>query len=671
MYPSAHIHKISSMASQKLPRIEETCPPFPAWRLFAQIQAVSLGTARVSAPLNRPHDLTLRMEPGQNFALVSTESRGQQRRTVLVCLVFACAVDVFSLGAAYLLPRGYLLTVLGDGIQIVLIAGATILSFQNFQRSHSHVRSFWLFVTLGCFMWLVGLVLWSTYEIVLRRAVPDLPIADILLFLKLVPLTSALALEPHKGHDARFRAFGLLDLSILILYSLYLYAFSVFAYRLVPGGIDLYNFHFNVADAVGNQIFVLVAAVAVFRTHGPWRSLYRFYFLAAALYCIASDIANVAIDQRVYYTGSFYDVALTASLAAVVCMVWIGRYLPQDAPALPSAGGEPLPPRRFAFLSSHLAMLVTLSTPVIGIWLLREGFSFSRIFVFRLMITLLTIFLLTLLLSIKQLLLTTTLIGTLQRLSATHSSITRFMDQLTQNEKLASLGELVAHVAKQIKNAMGVIRELVLRVAPLPNTEPRVRSMTGKIGQYAQRTDALVENMLRFAQETPMQLAPLEVKPLIESALQLSRIAKLSNIHIELDQDGATPPVQGDSSQLLHVFLQIISNAIDALEEAGGGTLEISLRPSDHRVRIEFADSGKGMQEPERVFEPFYTTKPVGKGTGLGLSTCYGILQQHGGEIFCVNRPEGGALFTVLLPAQPAPVAALAAPSSVVAEGAL
>ncbi len=611
------------------------------------------------------------MEPGQNFALVSTESRSDYRRSLLVYSVFACSVGGISLGAAYFLPKSYLLTVLGDGIQLALIAAATVLSFQNFQRSHSHVRAFWLFVTLGCFMWLVSLAIWSSYEIVLRRAVPDIPVADILLFLKLVPLTTALVLEPHKEHDSRFRRFGLLDVSILILYSLYLYAFNVFAYRLIPGGIDIYNFHFNVADAVGNQIFALVAAVALFRAHGPWRSLYRVYFVAAALYCIASDIANVAIDQGVYYTGSFYDVPLTASLAAVVCMIWIGRYVPQDAPALPSPTGEAEPPRRFAFLSPHLAMLVTLSTPVIGMWLLRQGFSSSPIFVFRLVITLLTIFLLTLLLSIKQHLLTATLIGTLQRLSDTYSSISRFMDQLTQNEKLASLGELVAQVAKQIKNAMAVIRELVLQVTATARTEPGVRSMAGKIGQYAQRTDALVENMLRFAQETPMQLAPLEVKPLIESALHLSRVAKLPNVRVDLDQEGATPLVQGDSSQLLHVFLQIISNAMDALEETGGGTLEITLRSSDHHMRIEFADSGKGVREPERVFEPFYTTKPVGEGTGLGLSTCYGILQQHGGEILCINRAEGGALFTVVIPAVPPPADAVAAASSVVAEGAL
>jgi signal transduction histidine kinase len=607
------------------------------------------------------------MDSGQNPACDSVDSRRCFRRALRTAAIFACCTMVFSLAAACLLPKSYLLTILGDCLQVGLIGTATFLSLRNFRFSHSHVRGFWLFISLGCLMWLVSLLLWSAYEIVLRRPVPDIPIADILLFLKLVPLTAALALQPHKAQDSPFRAFGLLDVSILILYSLYLYAFSVSAYRLIPGGLDLYNFHFNLADAAGNLLFALVVAMAIFRSRGPWRSLYRLYFLAAALYCLASSLANVAIDRGIYYTGSLYDVPLTAALAAVVCMVWVGRHVPQDAPA----GGQGEQPRRLAFLSSHLAMLVTLSTPVIGIWLLQGGLSTSPIFDFRLKITLLTIFLLTLLLSIKQLLLTTTLIGTLRRLSDTYSSITRFMDQLTQNEKLASLGELVAQVANQIKDAMAVIRELTLRVTSPPGTELRIRSMAGKIGQYAQRTDSLVENMLRFAQETPMQLAPLEVKPLIESALHLSRIAKLPSIRVDLEQGDAGAFVLGDSSQLLHVFLQIISNAIDSLEDVGGGILEISLRSSGHFVCIDFADSGKGIDEPQRVFEPFYTTKPVGKGTGLGLSTCYGILQQHNGAISCRSRAEGGALFTVLIPAAPAPPHALEPPSKVVVEGAL
>ena len=275
------------------------------------------------------------MNSGQNSVLDSADPSGADRRTYTSVRSLP-AWSVLSLCRRFLLPKSYLLAILGDAIQIILVAAATTLSFQNFRRSHSHVRGFWLFVSLGCFLWLASLILWSAYEILFHQPVPDIPAADILLFLKLVPLTTALALEPHKGHDSRFRAFGLLDVSILILYSLYLYAFSVFAYRLMPNGMGLYNFHFNVADALGNQIFALVAAVSVFRDRGPWRGLYRLYFLAAAFYCIASGIANVAIDRGLYYSGSFYDVPLVASLATLVCVTWIGRYLPQDAQALPS-----------------------------------------------------------------------------------------------------------------------------------------------------------------------------------------------------------------------------------------------------------------------------------------------------------------------------------------------
>ncbi len=296
-------------------------------------------------------------------------------------------------------------------------------------------------------------------------------------------------------------------------------------------------------------------------------------------------------------------------------------------------------------------MIVTLSTPVLGLWLLTRDSSAPETFSFRLAITLLNIFLLTLLLSIKQHVLTMSLIGSLKSLSNTYASITRFKDQLTQNEKLASLGESVAQVANQIKKAMAIIRERSLLLTARPDSESRIQTMAGKIGQYAHRTDALVENMLRFAQETPLELTPVEIKPLIESALQLGRTSKLGNIQVTVTQSNEVPKVLGDSSQLLHVFLQIISNAVDALEEKTGGVLAISIDSPGSHVRIEFSDTGNGIKEPEHVFEPFYTTKPVGKGTGLGLSTCYGIIQKHQGEISCHNRPEGGAVFTVLIPA--------------------
>jgi signal transduction histidine kinase len=99
---------------------------------------------------------------------------------------------------------------------------------------------------------------------------------------------------------------------------------------------------------------------------------------------------------------------------------------------------------------------------------------------------------------------------------------------------------------------------------------------------------------------------------------------------------------------------------MDALRDSGGGLLEITAQKLDGDAVLQFSDSGPGLREPERVFDPFYTTKPVGKGTGLGLSVVYGVIQDHGGQITCQNKPEGGALFTVRLPgaAQPAVTAA-------------
>jgi C4-dicarboxylate-specific signal transduction histidine kinase len=111
--------------------------------------------------------------------------------------------------------------------------------------------------------------------------------------------------------------------------------------------------------------------------------------------------------------------------------------------------------------------------------------------------------------------------------------------------------------------------------------------------------------MQRFAQETPLQLAPVEVKTLVESALHLSRIDKLQNVLVRLEAEPVCPHVMADSSQLLHVFLQIISNAMDALEEVGGGELVISIRPCEPQVCIQFSDTSPALQHTEHAVHPF------------------------------------------------------------------
>jgi len=587
--------------------------------------------------------------PGEGtFVQVQAGARSGIPGSLRAGILSGCLLFVAFTLAALFLPQSYQLAALSDLLQVGLVAAITLLSFKNFLHSRSRTRVFWFLIFTGSLLWTISNSIWAIYELWLAKPVPDVAIVDILLFVKVVPLTAAIAIAPDR-QSAHFRAFGLLDVFVLMIFSLYLFAFGVFAYRLLPGAAGSYDFYFNLADAIGNQILLIAAGIAVLRSRGYWRALYRLAFFCAAVYGIGSNLSNVAIDTGRYYTGSIYDVPLVASLIGFVWLALAGRIVgqgqPEPQPAAPSDASSPA-----TFLSEHLAMLVALSTPVIGIWLLSNPSSPPQLRSFRVTITLITIFLLTLLLAIKLDILAAGLFQSLRGLSETYSRIERFKTHLTQSEKLASLGKLVAFVANQIKSCMIVVLEASSRLTSRPDAEPRIRNMAAKIAHYAQRTDVLVDNMRQFAQEMPLRLAPLPVKPILENALHLSRVAKLPQVRVDLTEYGHCPQVYGDSSQLLHVFLQLISNAVDALDESGGGTLDITIHPSGSQLLVEFADSGPGLKEPQRVFEPFYTTKPVGKGTGLGLSTCYGIIQQHNGVISGHNRAEGGTVFSILLP---------------------
>jgi two-component system, NtrC family, sensor kinase len=125
----------------------------------------------------------------------------------------------------------------------------------------------------------------------------------------------------------------------------------------------------------------------------------------------------------------------------------------------------------------------------------------------------------------------------------------------------------------------------------------------------------------------------------------------MSNIRVHLDLAEDLPTISADPHQLQQVFLNMVNNAVDAiLESSEDGDLWVTTRADHNSVYVEFTDSGPGVQEASRVFDPFYTTKPVGKGTGLGLSICYGIVTEHGGTIRVRNLPHRGASFTIEMP---------------------
>jgi two-component system NtrC family sensor kinase len=175
--------------------------------------------------------------------------------------------------------------------------------------------------------------------------------------------------------------------------------------------------------------------------------------------------------------------------------------------------------------------------------------------------------------------------------------------------------------------------------------------MVEKIREQARRTKTLVNNLLSFAKQAPADKALLDINPIVANAVQLRTLdLRNKNIRINLHAEQVLPAVRCDANQMLQVFFNIISNAVDAMDETGGGALTVRTMREKSSVVIEFSDSGPGVKEPQFVFDPFYTTKPVGKGTGLGLSICYGIVTEHGGTISCYNRHQGGATFRIELP---------------------
>jgi two-component system NtrC family sensor kinase len=231
-------------------------------------------------------------------------------------------------------------------------------------------------------------------------------------------------------------------------------------------------------------------------------------------------------------------------------------------------------------------------------------------------------------------------------------NLQRLQAQMVQSEKLISLGQLAAGAAHEINNPLTAILGYSDLLADDPGLPERTRTTAGKIREQARRTRNLVQNLLSFARQVPPERTLLDINSVVSNAVQLRALdLHKSGPRIETNLESVLPGVRGDNNQLMQVFFNIVNNGLDAMGENSGGVLTIKTLRDRGSVVILFSDNGPGIKEPHRVFDPFYTTKPVGKGTGLGLSICYGIVQEHGGKIHCYNGQTGGAVFRVELPA--------------------
>jgi two-component system NtrC family sensor kinase len=174
------------------------------------------------------------------------------------------------------------------------------------------------------------------------------------------------------------------------------------------------------------------------------------------------------------------------------------------------------------------------------------------------------------------------------------------------------------------------------------------------IAEESARCRAVAKNLLNFARQTEKPLTEFDFNALLRGVFDLRAYdLRSASIDIVTNLDEDLPPVVGEYGQIQQVVYNLVDNAYYAMEEAGGGVLEVTTWHQDGAIHLKVADSGPGINPDliDRVFEPFVTTKPRGEGTGLGLSICRRILEDHEGTIIAHNRPGGGASFTATLPA--------------------
>jgi signal transduction histidine kinase len=306
--------------------------------------------------------------------------------------------------------------------------------------------------------------------------------------------------------------------------------------------------------------------------------------------------------------------------------------------------------------ASRLARMALLSLPLIGFWCMKVSQAPMAVHQFRILVTLGAVLPLGFLAFLRHELVDRERLRLLRASQESIDNLKRLQTQFVQSEKLASIGQLVGGAAHEINNPLTAILGYSELLADDPSVGEKTRSLAEKIREQARRTKTLVNNLLSFARQVPSeQRSPLDINSIVHTSAQFRRFdLRGKNIRIEVQTGVAIPEVRADMNQLLQVFSNIINNAVYAMQEAGGGTLTVRTLFEKGNVVILFSDTGPGMRDPRLVFDPFYTTKPVGKGTGLGLSICYGLIQDQGGQISCYNRPEGGATFRIELPAVPA-----------------
>lgn len=291
-----------------------------------------------------------------------------------------CAVVCVHFALSFLVPRGFALTAFGDILQNVILLCATVAVLSNVRKTSSKARLFWALLGFGLGMWLISQLMWTYLEVYRRHEAPNPFVGDVILFLHIVPMIAAVAVQPHVRQDDHPIRVGTLDFALLFTWWMFLYLFVVIPWQYVYPIETVYGRSFDLLY-VGEELVLAGGLMLVWRrSRGAWRSLYFHLFVASLLYCVASLMASEAIDLHLYYTGSLFDVPLVAG------MTWFLRigFLPREIMAETL---EEVPSRGYEIWKARLAMVAVFITPLMMAWAQFGGDAPQKIRSYRLLLT--------------------------------------------------------------------------------------------------------------------------------------------------------------------------------------------------------------------------------------------------------------------------------------------
>ncbi len=241
-----------------------------------------------------------------------------------------------------------------------------------------------------------------------------------------------------------------------------------------------------------------------------------------------------------------------------------------------------------------------------------------------------------------------------QRVERRTEQLHRTQDELVQAGKLTALGEMSAGLSHELNQPLAAIQNFAEngKILLQRNRNTEALENLHQISSLTKRMDRIIQNLRAFARKEDKTVGPVDMVEVINEAVKLVSI-RARNEGVTIKADIGTTPVRvmGGGIRLQQVLINLMSNAMDAMQGQEQKTIEIMLEPGPRTTRVSLRDSGPGLNTPNKIFEPFYTTKSVdsGHGLGLGLSISYGIVQSFGGKIKGANHPFGGAIFTMEL----------------------